>query len=71
MTNKKTITRPASWTLEGIANIARGYNKTLEDLREAAMVITGEEDEFGHCGDFIFGECDVKQLLKKLDIKIK
>ena len=68
----KTITRQQHLQLVGLLALAtRRYNRELEEIKCAAMEITGETDEWGHTSDAVYGMRSLSDLLKFLEITVE
>lgn len=45
------------YEIMGLLSLAKTYNKMLHAIETSLMEITGEE-EYGHCGDLVWGEIE-------------
>jgi len=64
----KTITKQQYLQLAGLLTLAERYTGELEEIERAAMEITGEDDEWGHTSDAVYGTRSIAELLKLLEI---
>lgn len=67
----RTITKRQYLQLSGLLTLAERYNRELEDIKHAAMEITGDTDECGHTSDAVYGQRTIVELLKLLDITVE
>lgn len=72
----KTITKQNYYAIIGLLELAKTHNSEMNDIERALMKLTGEpikDYHMGHCGDAVWsgGEIDARELLKKLDVKVK
>lgn len=72
---RKTITQEHYLQLVGLLALADYHNRALKDITQAALEITDERDDgeiamWGHTADAVYGESDVKELLRRLDITV-
>jgi hypothetical protein len=67
----KTITKQQYLQLAGLLTLAERYNGELEEIKHAAMEITGDADEYGHTSDAVFGERAIVDLLRLLKITVE
>lgn len=73
-TTKTTIRQSDYYALEGLAHLAKKHQEYGKKLEQSVIDITGEKTEVwngGHSGDFCYGDMSVKELLDKLDLKVK
>lgn len=76
-TAKPSITAHERLQLIGLLTLAQRHNKALEDIRAAALFITGEvndegqPDDSGHTSDGVYSDYDADVLLGRLDIKVE
>lgn len=75
-TTKTSITRDEYLQLLGLKTLSKEYNKILDLLTNAVQRITGELDhngnpeKSGHNSDFIFGDRELDDMLRILEIKV-
>lgn len=67
----KTITKNQHYQLVGLATLAMRLQKQRDEIELAVREITGEPDDSYHATDFVFGDGDLKDMLKRLDISVE
>jgi hypothetical protein len=68
--SKSTITRAEYTQLLGLKLLAEQNVKKLDEYRDVAASIAGEEEKFGHIGDMIWSDQSVDETLSKLKITV-
>lgn len=68
---KNTITKNEYYQLIGLLKLGQTYAQKCLDIEKAMNELVGEKEKFsGHCGDAIYSDYSVDELLDKLSIKI-
>ena len=67
----KTITQHQYLQLVGLLTLAKQYNGALEQIKHAALEITGETEDWGHTSDAVYGMRSIDDLLKFLEITVE
>jgi hypothetical protein len=68
---KSTITKNEYYQLIGLLKLGQSYNAKCLDIEKAMSEIVGEKEKFGgHCGDAIYSNYSVDELLDKLNLKV-
>lgn len=67
---KTEITKLEYWQIIGLLTIAAQHNEALKEIEKSLRKVTGEESEFGHCGDAIYCDYSADELIKKLKLKV-
>lgn len=74
-TKKRIISKTDYYKLIGLRHLSTFKNQELESLKSAVVEITGEkldDSDYGHASDFVYqDDISVKELLRKLNIKVK
>lgn len=66
----KTIPRTDYYKLLGLQTLATEHEKALDTIRKAAVLITGEEDKYGHTSDALNGNRGLDETLGLLEITV-
>lgn len=69
-TDKTEISKSEYLQLVGLLTLASQHERAMEDIRTAALQITGETDDCGHTCDAIWNGYSADELLGKLGIKV-
>lgn len=69
-TKKTKVSKTEYLQIMGLLVLGKQHHDAVNAIERALAALTGDESEWGHCGDAIFGDYSAKELLGKLDIKI-
>lgn len=68
---QKTIPKADYHALVGLLYMAKLYGGKMTDIIEAIRVITGDEEEFGHSADAVYGAESPGWLMERLGIAVE